>query len=64
MVSRAATQWPLWVSRDRVKPATSPAMSAMPPKAEVAYDLRLASDEIGREIAMLPTKAAKRRTGI
>jgi len=35
-------------------------MSAMPPKAEVAYDLRLASDEIGREVATLPAKLAKR----
>ena len=28
-----------------------------------AYDLRLASDEVGREVATLPTKPAKRRAG-
>src|SRR6202163_1265036 len=28
-----------------------------------AYDLRVASDQVGREIAALPTKAAKRRAG-
>jgi addiction module HigA family antidote len=28
-----------------------------------AYDLRIANDEIGREVAALPTKLARRRTG-
>jgi antitoxin HigA-1 len=28
-----------------------------------AYDLRVASDEIGREVAALPIKPARRRTG-
>jgi plasmid maintenance system antidote protein VapI len=28
-----------------------------------AYDLRLARDEIGRELATLPTKPARRRAG-
>jgi addiction module HigA family antidote len=28
-----------------------------------AYDLRLASDEVGREVATLPTKPARRRAG-
>jgi addiction module HigA family antidote len=28
-----------------------------------AYDLRVATDAIGRELAALPTKAAKRRAG-
>jgi hypothetical protein len=28
---------PLWVNRDRVEPAASPAMSVMPPKAEERY---------------------------
>jgi hypothetical protein len=30
----------LWVTRDRVEPAASPAMSAKPPKAEVNSRLR------------------------
>jgi len=30
---------------------------------QTAFDLRLASDEIGREVAALPTKAARRRVG-
>ena len=28
-----------------------------------AYDLRVANDEIGREVAALPTKLSKRRAG-
>jgi addiction module HigA family antidote len=28
-----------------------------------AYDLRIANDEIGREVAALPTKLTSRRTG-
>ncbi len=28
-----------------------------------AYDLRIASEEIGREVAALPTKSTKRRAG-
>ena len=28
-----------------------------------AYDLRIANDEIGREVAALPTKLTRRRTG-
>jgi hypothetical protein len=39
MVERQA-KLPLWVIRDRVKPAASPAMSAMPPKAEVDSEHR------------------------
>jgi len=29
------TEWRLWVIRDRIDPVANPAMSAMPPKAEV-----------------------------
>ena len=28
-----------------------------------AYDLRIASEEVGREVAALPTKSTKRRAG-
>ena len=28
-----------------------------------AYDLRIANDEIGREVAALPTKSTRRRSG-
>jgi hypothetical protein len=42
-----------WVIRDRVEPASSPAMSAMPPKAEVAFGCVLMSPRPNITVAFL-----------